>query len=122
MERVKEAIEYLAQNLTLNEVLKVIREISYDMVSYYGEDCCARIYKDNRFSKKVQEQACRIQRLLSSACDLFSQSVINGREFEEEYLEKWTDGGSLQYRIENLQNTITQLENEIAYLKEENNV
>ena len=119
MERVEEAINYLATNLTLKEILKATREISYDMVSYYDENNCARIYKDKRFSMKVREQACRLQRLLSSACDLFLQSVIDGREFDEDYLEKWTDGGSLQLRIESLQNTITKLNNKIECLKEE---
>ena len=34
MDRVNKAIEYIASNLTLNEALKFIREISYDMVTY----------------------------------------------------------------------------------------
>ena len=122
MERIEEAIGYLAENLTLKEVLKVVREISYDMVSYWDKENCARIYKDNRFSALNREQACRIQRGLSTMCDLFAQSVIDAREFDDDYLEKWLDGGSLQYRIEELQSTITQLENTIAYLKEGNNV
>ena len=81
LDRMNKVLEYVISTLTLQEVLKMIREISYDMVCYYDEDLCSRIYKDKEYSKLNQEQACRLQRLLSSACDLFGQSVIDKREF-----------------------------------------
>ena len=117
MDRVNIAIEYIASNLTLQEALKLIREISYDMVSYWDKENCARIYKDKSYSKLNQEQACRLQRLLSSACDLFGQSVINKREFDEGYLRKWCDGGSLELENNRLKEKVEQLEYEIDYLK-----
>ena len=117
MDRVNIAIEYIASNLTLKEVLKLIREISYDMVSYWDKENCARIYKDKSYSKLNQEQACRLQRLLSSACDLFGQSIINKREFDEGYLRKWCDGGSLELENNRLKEKVEQLEYEINYLK-----
>lgn len=117
MDRVNIAIEYIASNLTLQEALKLIREISYDMVSYWDKENCARIYKDKSYSKLNQEQACRLQRLLSSACDLFGQSVINKREFDEGYLRKWCDGGSLELENNSLKEKVEQLEYEISYLK-----
>ena len=117
MDRVNIAIEYIASNLTLKEVLKLIREISYDMVSYWDKENCARIYKDKSYSKLNQEQACRLQRLLSSACDLFGQSIINKREFDEGYLRKWCDGGSLELENNRLKEKVEQLEYEISYLK-----
>lgn len=117
MDRVNIAIEYIASNLTLKEALKLIREISYDMVSYWDKENCARIYKDKSYSKLNQEQACRLQRLLSSACDLFGQSVINKREFDEGYLRKWCDGGFLELENNRLKEKVEQLEYEISYLK-----
>ena len=117
MDRVNIALEYIASNLTLKEALKLIREISYDMVAYWDEENCARIYKDKSYSKLNQEQACRLQRLLSSACDLFGQSVINKREFDEGYLRKWCDGGSLELENDRLKEKVEQLEDEINYLK-----
>ena len=38
MDRVNETLEYVASHLTLKEILKMVREISYDMVCYYNED------------------------------------------------------------------------------------
>lgn len=111
MERVEEAISYLAENLNLKEIFKVIREISYDMVSYYDDDCCGYIYKSNKHSEKNRWQACKIQRCLSAMCDLFIQSVIDSREFDDNYLSQWIDGGYLQ-------NKVSQLEEEIERLKE----
>ena len=117
MDRVNIAIEYIASNLTLKEALKLIREISYDMVAYWDEENCARIYKDKSYSKLNQEQACRLQRLLSSACDLFGQSIINKREFDEGYLRKWCDGGSLELENDKLKEKVEKLEYEVNYLK-----
>lgn len=113
MERMEAVLNYVIENLTLKEVLKMIREISYDMVCYYDEDLCSRIYKDKEYSKLNQEQACRLQRLLSSACDLFGQSVIDKREFDEGYLHHWLDGGAMEIEI-------AKLKKEIERLKEEN--
>lgn len=117
MDRVEEAIGYLAENLTLKECLKAIRKISYDMVAYYGEDNCAAIYKDGRHNKHVQEQACRIQRGLSTMCDLFAQSVIQVNEFDDDYLAKWLDGGYLQLKVNSLEEEIEKLKEEIKELK-----
>lgn len=110
LDRMNKVLEYVISTLTLQEVLKMIREISYDMVCYYDEDLCSKIYKDKEYSKLNQEQACRLQRLLSSACDLFGQSVIDKREFDEGYLHHWLDGGAMEIEIEKLKNRIKELE------------
>ena len=121
MDRVNIAIEYIASNLTLKEALKLIREISYDMVSYWDKENCARIYKDKSYSKLNQEQACRLQRLLSSACDLFGQSIIDKREFDEGYLHHWLDGGAMELEITRLKDKIEELNQEIEMLQEQQN-
>ena len=118
-ERMDNQLNEVISNLTLKEILKMIREISYDMVSYWDKENCARIYKDKSYSKLNQEQACRLQRLLSTACDLFAQSIIEKREFEEGYLEQWTSGGALLLKISRLEEEIKGLKEIIKNLKEE---
>ena len=119
LDRMNKVLEYVISTLTLQEVLKMIREISYDMVCYYDEDLCSKIYKDKEYSKINQEQACRLQRLLSSACDLFGQSIIDKREFDEGYLHHWLDGGAMEIEITRLKDKIKELSQEIAMLQEQ---
>ena len=66
MDRVNETLEYVASHLTLKEVLKMVREISYDMVCYYNEDAKGIIY-NGEYNENHIWQACQLQRLLSSA-------------------------------------------------------
>lgn len=121
LERMNEVLNYVIENLTLKEILKMIREISYDMVCYYDKDLCSIIYKNKEYSKLNQEQACRLQRLLSSACDLFGQSVIDKREFDEGYLHHWLDGGAMEIEIDNLRQEIEKLNLKIEMLQEQQN-
>lgn len=121
LERMNEVLNYVIENLTLKEILKMIREISYDMVCYYDKDLCSIIYKNKEYSKLNQEQACRLQRLLSSACDLFGQSVIDKREFDEGYLHHWLDGGAMELEINNLKQEIEKLNLKIEMLQEQQN-
>lgn len=117
-DRMEEQLKETAANLTLKEILKMIREISYDMVSYYDDDNKGIIYRDEKYSRINQEQACQLQRLLSTACDLFAQSVVEHREFDERYLEQWLHGGSLQREVERLKERVVALEAENHYLEE----
>ena len=119
LDRMNKILEYVISTLTLKEILKMVREISYDMVCYYNEDLCSRIYKDKEYSKLNQEQACRLQRLLSSACDLFGQSIIDKREFDEGYLHHWLDGGAMEIEITRLKDKIKELSQEIEMLQEQ---
>ena len=119
LDRMNKVLEYVISTLTLQEVLKMIREISYDMVCYYDEDLCSKIYKDKEYSKINQEQACRLQRLLSSACDLFGQSIINHREVDEGYLNHWLNGGAMELEIARLKDKIKKLNQEIEMLQEQ---
>ena len=119
LDRMNKVLEYVISTLTLQEVLKMFREISYDMVCYYDEDLCSKIYKDKEYSKINQEQACRLQRLLSSACDLFGQSIIDKREFDEGYLNHWLNGGAMELEIARLKDKIKKLNQEIEMLQEQ---
>lgn len=111
MERMNEVLNFVISNLTLKEILKMIREISYDMVCYYDEDAKGIIY-NGEYNENHRWQAFQLQRLLSSACDLFEQSVVGHREFDDDYLSKWLGGGVMERKI-------AVLEEEIRLLKEE---
>lgn len=65
--------------LTPDEVDWIIRNVSYNFVSYWSEDDKAQIYKEGRDDINI-EQACRLQRHLSGMSDLYSQS-LKGRIF-----------------------------------------
>ena len=113
MERMEKVLNYVIENLTLKEILKMIREISYDMVCYYDKDLKGIIYKSDKYSPLNREQACRLQRHLSSFCDLFGQSVIEYREFDEKYLNHWLNGGAMELEITSLKKEIEKLNKEI---------
>lgn len=108
-DRMSEVLNYVIENLTLKEILKMIREISYDMVAYYDEKNCGIIYRNNKYSRENIHQANQLQRLLRDACDLFGQSIINAREFENGYLNKFLNGGAMELEIANLKQQIDDL-------------
>ena len=118
LERMEEVLSYVIGKLTLKETLKMIREISYDMVCYWDKYNKGIIYQDDDYDEEHIEQACQLQRLLSTACDLFEQSITEKRKFEDGYLDKWLYGGSIQLENEKLKNTITELESRITDLKQ----
>ena len=121
LDRMNKVLEYVISTLTLQEVLKMVREISYDMVCYYDEYNKGVIYSDNKYSELNQEQACRLQRLLVASCDLFGQSIINHREFDEGYLNHWLNGGVMELEIARLKDKIEELNQEIEMLQEQQN-
>ena len=111
MERMNEVLNFVISNLTLKEILKMIREISYDMVCYYDEDAKGIIY-NGKYNENHRWQAFQLQRLLSSACDLFEQSVVSHREFDDKYLSKWLGGGVMERKIAVLEEKIRLLTEE----------
>jgi len=112
MERMESVLEYVISTLNLAEILKMIREISYDMVAYYDEESCSKIYKDETYTEQNRWEAYQIQSLLRTACDLFGQSILDKREFGK-YLDHWINGGAMEKEIENLNNEIDSLKGQI---------
>lgn len=117
LERMNEVLEYVIKNLTLKEICKMMREISYDMVCYYDKTNCGIIYRDKDYTKEHQIQACQLQRLLSTACDLFCQSIVNKRVFDSDYLKQYLHGKDLQTQIVDLQDIIKELKKQITALE-----
>ncbi|MBO7615017.1 MAG: hypothetical protein J6T15_04915 [Bacilli bacterium] len=72
---------------SFKEVCKAFREVCYDQVSYYGEDNCSPIYKDEeKYPREVIDQLTYLQRKISTAVDLYEQGLVNGRKFDWDYL------------------------------------
>ena len=118
-ERMESKLEDVARTLTLAEVLKMIREISWDMVYYNDKENCGIIYKDNKYTEQNRWEACQLQSFLRKACDLFGQSILDHREFGD-YLNHWLNGGTMEMEIVKLKGKIEQLEDELAYERSRN--
>lgn len=116
MKRMESVLNYVISTLNLAEILKMIREISYDMVSYYDDETCSKIYKDDSYSEQNRWEANQIQSLLRTACDLFGQSILDKREFGD-YLDHWINGGIMENQIANLENEIECLKDQIQEWK-----
>lgn len=86
-DRMEEVLRYTCSKLSFKEICKMFREICYDQVAYYSNDLCSPIYKDDKRSKLCVEQSNRLQQKVSCMVDLFEQSITDGREFNEGYLE-----------------------------------
>ena len=110
LERANMMKKKLAKKCTLKEILWIIRNISYDMVAYYNAKHCGIIYKSESYNQMQREQACQIQRDLSTCCNLFGQSIIDKREFEEEYINH-------RYNYSYMAGTIMSLEKELERLR-----
>ena len=110
LERANMMKKKLAKKCTLKEILWIIRNISYDMVAYYNAEHCGIIYKSESYNQMQREQACQIQRDLSTCCNLFGQSIIDKREFEEEYINH-------RYNYSYMAGTIMSLEKELERLR-----
>ena len=114
MDRVREMVMVVIEQLSLEESLRLIREIAYDMVCYYDKEAKGIIYKGN-FSEYHIEQATVLQTELRTMCDLFAQSIVNKREFEMKHFETYIARYQLsraqiaEERVEKLEAVIEEL-------------
>ena len=118
-ERMESKLEDVARTLTLAEVLKMIREISWDMVYYNDKENCGIIYKDDKYTEQNRWEACQLQSFLRTACDLFGQSILDHREFGD-YLNHWLNGGAMEMEIAKLKEKIDKLKEELEYERSRN--
>ena len=88
MDRVREMIKVVIGQLSLEESLKLIREIAYDMVCYYDKDLKGVIYNGD-YTQYHIEQATVLQTELRTMCDLFAQSIVDKREFQVKDFERY---------------------------------
>ena len=119
MDRVFEMLKVISGQLTLEESLKMMREMVYDMTSYYGDEDNGIVYKNN-YSENHIWQATMLGNGLRALCDVFNQSITDKREFDMDYFEdKWHLTGLQAYRsyakekIPELSGIILDLESDI---------
>ena len=108
MDRVEEVLKDVITRLSLEEVLKMTREITYDMVS--GE----RLYNGS-YSQLNIEQANAFQAKIRDACDMFAQSIVDKREFDENYLKDYAYARPYLRIIEKQKERIANLEEQLKY-------
>ncbi len=108
MNRVYEMVKYVASRLSLEEILKMIREITYDMVAPNS-----KIYNGD-YSEINVEQANRFQSQLRDMCDFFAQSIVDKRTFDENYLKNYEYARPYLSTIEDLKNQIIDLQQQLV--------
>jgi len=121
MERVREFLKVTISHLNLTEILKMIREISYDMVCYYGDndDQKGIIHREKyNYSQINKEQAAALQKRLRDICDLFNQSVIQKHIFDDDYLSRYNLFYELTSKNKAYEEEIEVLKDRIKYLEE----
>lgn len=87
-QRANETLLNLISRATFREILWVMRTIIYDQVSYWSENDHSIIYDQDRPELNI-EQANRLQQQLSALLDLYGQSIIDKRIFNEDYLKNY---------------------------------
>lgn len=87
MLRVNAILKDVISFLSFEEICKMFREICYDQISYYNDDLKGHIY-NGEYDKQQIEQATFLQRKVSTAIDLYSQSIVNKNTFNEDYLRE----------------------------------
>ena len=117
IDRVHEMMMVVIEQLSLEESLRLIREIAYDMVSWYSDDAKGIIYRKG-YSDYHIEQASVLQTELRTMCDLFAQSVVDGREFEMSHFETYIARYQLA-RSRGLEEKVERLEAIIEDLREQ---
>lgn len=113
MERVEQVLQYVIKNLNLKEILKMTREITYDMVRPE-----AHLYKGD-YSELNIEQANRFQTQLRDMCDFLAQSLVDKREFDEGYLKDYEYARVYLKIIKDLKEAIKDLRQEIVDMRME---
>ena len=113
--RANDMLMQLIAKCSFKEICWIFRSIAYDMVAYYDQNAKAKIY-DGTHSELNIEQANRLQQQISSLVDLFEQSIVDKREFNEGYLKDY-EFARLYIRMLNEKNErIKTLEDAIAEL------
>lgn len=83
---IEENIKNLKDNLTQQEIFKLMRELLYEQISYYGDNDKGIIYNGD-YSQINIEQATIINNKIRGYIGIYSQIICNKREFSEDYLE-----------------------------------
>lgn len=88
MDRVMEMLKVVSSQLTLSESLRMMREMVYDMTSWWSEDSKGVVYNGD-YSENHIWQATMLGNGLRALADVFNQSIVDKREYDKDYFEKW---------------------------------
>lgn len=88
IDKVFNLIDDLQRQYTFEELMKAFREIVYDEVAYHSEANHAPLYSEDRDQLNI-EQANRLQQRISAFVDLYTQSIVDKRTFDEGYLKQY---------------------------------
>lgn len=102
----------LISHCSFKEISWIYRNIVYDWVAYWSSESKGKVY-DGTYSDLNIEQANRLQQQISSLADLFEQSVIDKREFNEDYLKNYAFAGPYIRLLNDRDERIKQLEEAI---------
>lgn len=124
---------------SLLEILKYVTKVSSALVSetvydafhlqeegshniktkedYYSDVVQGGVNTKNGYSRENVKQAKEIQTLLCEVCELFKQSVIDKRTFDENYLKSFSKSLYTDNEIEGLKKIVHSLEQENTFLK-----
>lgn len=84
---------------------------------YYSDIVQGSVNTKNGYSRENVKQAKEIQTLLCEVCELFKQSVIDKRIFDESYLKSFSKSLYIDNEIEGLKKIVRSLEQENTFLK-----
>jgi hypothetical protein len=121
LDREQEGIMTIISHCNLAETLKAFRDITYDQVSYFGDDAKGVIY-NGKYSDEQIDQATKLQRTISGAADMLGQIILNGMTFDEGYAKMriYSEETASEYASENerLKKEVANLNAEIKDLKD----
>lgn len=107
----------LISECNLKEIIWILRQIIYDQVAYWDNSNKSIIYKGG-YSETTIEQANRFQQQLSTLLDLFEQSIVDKRAFDEDYLRKYEFAGGYLPILREQEETINKLKESIKGLND----
>jgi hypothetical protein len=116
LERAESSLNDLISKCTLDEILWIVRNVTYDQIAYYSDESKGIVY-DGSYTEENIEQATMLQKAISTYCDLFGQS-INKRVFDQGYLNTY-DLLQSKIKIDSLELECAKLREEVSDLKEE---
>ena len=88
MDRMFEMLKAVSGQLTLRESLKMMCEMVYDMTSYWSDDNKGIVY-NGEYSEDHIWQATMLGNGLRALADVFNQSIVEKREYDQDYFKKW---------------------------------
>jgi len=115
--RMNEVLNIAIKQLTLTEFLKMTKEVIYDQTAYYDKDSKGVLY-NGKYTDDNIWQATMLGNGARALLSVFEQSIIQKREYESDYFDKW-NLTTLQADRDFMAERIRQLELRIKRMNED---